>query len=163
MIQYDRVSLCAVKEEFEVMVAMWDPHRNGRMLRSACCNFRSFLRICANEWRMATGFSNHAGFSAAKKELLRRVVRSAHWHYFIGRKAYDCCRSVSSIAYHTTCIWCIYIYVCTHAYFAHDFHPQANNKIKNRAQDFLNYLELLILRAPHLQTTSPHQPRDPKA
>ena len=164
MIQYDRVSLlCAVNEEFEVMVGTWDPHRNGRMLRSACCNFRSFLRICANEWRMATGFSNHAGFSAAKKELLRRVVRSASWHYFIGRKAYDCCRSVSSIAYHTTCIWCIYIYMCRHAYFAHDFHPQANNKINNRAQDFLNYLELLILRAPHLQTTSPHQPRDPKA
>ena len=53
--------------------------------------------------------------------------------------------------------------MCRHAYFAHDFHPQANNKINNRAQDFLNYLELLILRAPHLQTTSPHQPRDPKA
>ena len=53
--------------------------------------------------------------------------------------------------------------MCRHAYFAHDFHPQANNKINNRAQDFLNYLELRILRAPHLQTPSPHQPRDPKA
>ena len=74
-------TMCRVNEECEVPSDRGCPSvSNGRILRSHCCNFRSFLRICANEWRVATGFSNHAGFSAAKKELLRRVVRSADWH-----------------------------------------------------------------------------------